>query len=435
MSRTNEIDYAILGAGITGLSMALALKDHNYAVYEKDSSVGGMCKTIEYDGFLFDYAEHFMRLDNAEVKQTISTLLKENLDSHLLNSAIFLKNYYVNYPFQTNLFGLPPNIVKECLIGYIEAYYSKKNPPKNFEEWIYQSFGKGIAEYFMVPYNEKIWTVHPSEMTIDWFFNENVVPVGNLEMVIEGALERKKSNEVVRWYPEKGGIRSLSEAFIPHIKNLNLNTTATRIILSEKRIDFDDGGCTRYNNLINTIPLPDLIRIIVDAPSDIKKAANMLRFNSVLCVNIGIDRSNISDRHWIYFPEKEYIFSRVYFPMNFSPCMVPAGKSSVSAIITYSEDKPIKEGDIKYRVIKDLIDAKILNEMDKILICETVNIKYGFNIYDNNRKRCVEKIVSFLENNHIFSIGRYGRWEYSGIEHSILESRALADRIFRLRGS
>lgn len=432
MPKNKKIEIVILGAGITGLSMALALKNNDYAVYEKDSSVGGMCKTEEYDGFLFDYAEHFVRLDNNEVKQIVSTLLKENLESHKLNSAIFLKNCYVNYPFQTNLFGLPPKIVKECLIGYIEAYYSKKTIPKNFEEWIYQSFGKGIAEYFLMPYNEKIWTVHPSEMTIDWFFNNKVIPTGSLEKVIEGALERKESNDIVRWYPKKGGIKSLSESFISHIKNLNLRKKAVKISLSEKRIDFEDGDYVEYNTLINTIPLPELIKIMTDVPKDVKKAADMLKYNSVLCVNFGIDRKGISDRHWIYFPEEEYIFSRVYFPMNFSPHMVPDGKSSISAIITYSENKPLVEANIKNRVIKDLIRTKILNENDKILVCETLNINYGFNIYDDKKNNNVNKILRFLEDKNIYSIGRYGRWEYSGIEHSILESKELANKKFRM---
>jgi len=422
-------DYVILGAGITSLNMALALDNCNYAIYEKDTIVGGTCKTLEYDGFLFDYAEHFMRLDDDEVKQTISALLKENLESQRLNAAIYLQGRYVNYPFQTNLYGLPPRTVKECVLGYIEAYYSDKNPPENFEDWIYQSFGKGIAKYFMLPYNEKIWTVPPCDMTTDWFFNENVVVTGDLDQVIEGALGRKVNRDVIRWYPKEGGIMSLPKSYLSHIKNLNLNRKATEINLSEKKITFNGNTSVRYNKLINTIPLPDLIKIMTDAPVEIKRAANELKFNSVLCVNMGVDRSNISDKHWIYFPEKEFIFSRVCFPMNISKHMVPESKSSLSAIITYSENKPLTECDIKNRVIKDLIHANILNKTDKILVCETFDIKYGFNIYDSERKDNVEKIVEFLEDNDIHSIGRYGRWEYSGIEHSILESNALANKL------
>lgn len=426
---SDKIDYVILGAGITGLSTALALKGCNYGLFEKDRIAGGMCRTEDYNGFLFDYAEHLMRLDDNEVKRVVSGLLKDNLESHLLNSAIYLKGCYMNYPFQLNLFGLPPQIVQECLIGYIEAYYQKMKPPRNFEEWIYSSFGKGIAEYFMLPYNDKIWTVHPREMTTDWFFNRNVIPTGDLKEAIRGALERRKNQNIVRWYPKRGGIKSLPESYITHIKNLHLNKTAVRVVLSEKKIAFEDGSSVKYDILINTIPLPELIRIMDSVPDDVRNASSRLRFNSVLCLNFGIDRSHISDRHWIYFPEKEYIFSRVYFPMNFSPDMVPEGKSSVSAIITYSENRPLMEKDVKNRVIIDLIKVGILKRTDKILFRETMDIKYGFNIYDHEREGNVRKILAFLEKNGIYSIGRYGRWEYSGIEHSILESKDLVDRI------
>ena len=358
-------------------------------------------------------------------------MLKKNIHSQVLNSAIFIEECYTNYPFQTNLYGLPKKIIKECLIGYIKEYFSKKEKPKDFEQWIQQTFGEGISKYFMIPYNEKIWTIHPSEMTIDWFFNDGIVPKGDLIKVFKGAIKRKNNKNSIRWYPKNGGIKSLAESYLPHIKSPSLNTQATKILISEKKIKFNNSISVKYDTLINTIPLPEVIDILSDAPKNIKTAAKMLKYNSVMCVNIGVDRNQLSDKHWIYFPEKKYIFSRVYFPMNFSKDMVPKGKSSVSAIITYSNKKPLPKGDLKTRVINDLKKAKIINEKDKIILCETTNIKYGFNLYDHKRKENIETILNYLESNNIHSIGRYGKWEYSGIEHSILESDKLVKKLIK----
>jgi protoporphyrinogen oxidase len=361
-----KVKYLILGAGLTGLSLAYHLKEKNYAVYEMENKVGGMCRTEITNGFFFDYGEHFIRADNEYVRKLLTNLLKKNLRSQPLKAAIHLEGRLTNYPFQTNLYGLPPNIIKSCLLGYIQAWFRKENSDKhidNFEQWIHSNFGDGIAKYFMIPYNNKIWTIHPRYITTDWFFNESVVPKGNLELVIEGALKKRTINENnLRWYPIKGGIGSLSEAFLNFVKNVHLKKKAIAVDTSEMNITFEDGEVIHYENLISTIPLPELIAIINSVPADIKKATSKLMYNSVLCVNLGVARKNLSKFHWIYFPEKKYVFARTYFLSNFSSNMTPEKSSSVSAMITYSKWKPLDKKTIVERVISDLVASKILKE-------------------------------------------------------------------------
>jgi UDP-galactopyranose mutase len=432
-----KIKYLILGAGITGLSLAYHLKGQEYALYEMDNKVGGMCKTENVDGFLFDYGEHFIRVDNGYVRRLIKKLLQNNVRSQSLNSAIYSEGRLTNYPFQTNLYGLPLNVVKKCLVGYVNALCAKKQNEReeinNFEQWIYTNFGEGIAEYFMIPYNEKIWTLHPRYMTTEWFFSESIVPKGSLELVIEGALRQREVEERIRWYPARGGIESLAKSFLRFINNVHLNKRAMEINSFKRKVTFEDGEVVQYEHLLNTIPLPELIGLISDLPSGIKKTAANLKHNSVICVNLGVDRKNLSDRHWIYFPENKYIFSRLYFPYNFSSFMVPRGKSSVSAIITYAEWKPIDKGNITERVIHDLVDANILKEEDKIITHSVADVKYGFSLYTPNRTKSVELIKAHLLANNIHTVGRYGNWEYSGIEHAILNSKELAESLQKVK--
>jgi len=424
-----KFNYLILGAGVTGLSTAYHLPDQEYAIYEMQDRVGGMCRTERVDGFLFDYGEHFIRADDKYVQEILKKLLRNNLNHQTLNAAVYLKGHYVNYPFQTNLFGLPTDIVKNCLLGYVKAWYEKSDEPRNFEQWIYKTFGKGIAKHFMIPYNEKIWTVHPKDMTTDWLISESVIPKGDLKLVIEGALKRREKGKRIRWYPLDGGIESLPLSFLRFVSNLRLNKRAVELKPSDKEVVFDDGEVVRYKHLVNTIPLPELIKIASEVPLDVEKAARNLKYNSVLCVNLGIARKKISNRHWIYFPEREYIFARVYLPSNFSPHMVPKKRSSVSAIITYSDWKPISKENIIEKVIHDLIKTDILREDDKILVKSLIDIRYGFNIYTLDRSKNVGTIQDFLSRNNIHSIGRYGNWEYSGIDHTILNSQKFAESV------
>lgn len=422
----DKYDCVILGAGITGLSTAYHLKNHDYGIYEKESRTGGMCKTERIGEFLFDYAEHFIRPDEAYVKNTLKNLLGKNIHSQIFNSAIYLSNSYVEYPFQLHLYGLPHEMIEECLLGYMEAYYEKKKKPLTFEDWILQNLGRGIAVHFMIPYNEKRWCIHPREMSFDWFSNESIVPKGNLRMVLDGALHKTAGEQKYRWYPLRGGIESLSRAITSRVRNLSLGKKAVKVLLEDKKIEFEDGSSVAYDKLVNTIPLPEFIRIAEGAPREIRKAAGKLRHTSVLCVNLGIDKKRVFKRHWIYFPEKEFLFSKVYFPMKFSTWMGPKRKSSVSAIITYSGKKRIREERVIERTIDDLIETEILEGDEDIILRHLMNIEYGFNVPTLDTKKNVDLIRNFLFGHDIYSIGRYGKWEYSGIEHSILDGKEMA---------
>ncbi len=109
--------------------------------------------------------------------------------------------------------------------------------------------------------------------------------------------------------------------------------------------------------MLSSVPLPELVKMIKSAPEEVVKASERLVYNSLACFNIGVDREAISDKHWLYFPEKEYIFNRISFPMNLSPETTPKGKSSIVVEVTYRGAKPDPE-ETKERVREGLIHAR-----------------------------------------------------------------------------
>ena len=169
----------ILGGGLAGLSTAWHLHEagyRDYYLYEKESRLGGLTRSESLNGFTFDYTGHLLHFRNPYVKDLVHRLLGDNLHYLERNSWIFSNQVYTHYPFQTNIYGLPPEVMKECIQGFVEAKYEGKTgqpggksaSQDTFEDWIYSNFGWGIAKHFMVPYNEKIWTISPREMTCDW---------------------------------------------------------------------------------------------------------------------------------------------------------------------------------------------------------------------------------------------------------------------------
>lgn len=420
----------IIGAGLAGLSTAYHLRS-DYKIFEKDSIVGGLCKSERINGFIFDYTGHLLHLHDDYTQKLLTRRLGTNFRKIKRSSWVYSNGVYTSYPFQVNLYGLPPEVIKECIIELIKAKYETDEiNPVTFEDWIYKHLGKGIANHFMIPYNEKLWTVHPSDMSCEWL--EGYVPNPSLEEVLDGALQPPKKDygyNIHFFYPIRGGIEELPKAFTQHVKNIGLGKEVISIDASRKIIKLKDGKKEPYNILVSTMPLPELIKIIEDVPSDIERSSMKLTYASVYNINLGVKRERISEKHWIYFPEKDFIFYRVGFPSNFSPNMAPMKMSSIYVEISHSKNRPADKENIFERVVENLIECGILRSTDEIVAKCQLDIRYAYVIYDKNYTKNTNMIHNYLEKKDIYSIGRYGKWEYSAMEDAILEGKETADRI------
>lgn len=428
----------IIGAGVAGLSAAYHLGGNEYVILEKDNEVGGLCRSYSIGGFRFDYTGHLLHFRDQSVRRFVEDLLKGRLSTLERRSYIYSKGVYTPYPFQVNIHGLPPDVVRECLIGFIETWAKGKEQgagvfearDKNFREWIYDTFGYGIARHFMVPFNNKFWRIPLENITSDWV--SWLVPRPTLEDVIDGAIgigKRDIGYNPTFLYPIRGGISILPEAFLPHIKNLRLSCSMVEIDIGKRSVLLQDGTRQEFDQIISTIPLPELIGITNGLPAWLAESARHLRYISVYDINIGIKRDEISDKHWIYFPEPEFIFYRVGFPMNFSKDIVPPGTSSIYAEVSHIPGEHIQEDILRKRVLDGLRLSGILKDNDEILVMDIKDIKYAYAIYDIFRRDNIEKIKGYFEEYGIYTTGRYGSWEHSSMEDAIIQGREAVNKI------
>jgi UDP-galactopyranose mutase len=423
----------ILGGGLSGLSLAYFLTrlGLNPCVFEKEQRVGGLCKTTKVDGFSFDCCGHLLHFKHKDISFFVRKLLGENLVQHKRRAFIYSFGKFIPYPFQVNLRDLPPHVSKKCLFDFIKACTNGKigSAPNNFLEWCYKNFGKGITEYFMLPYNEKFWTIPCRDFSYEWV--DRYVFVPTLREVVEGTVEGSKHNYGYHsffWYPKRGGIEELITAFSSGLKNVFTGWEANRIDLFRKRIEFKTGRKERYDILISTIPLPELSTIITDLPQTILKEFKKLKWVSIFNLNLGIEGRLKPNLHWVYFPQKEYRFFRVGFFHNFSQL---EKKGSLYTEVSYSRFKPLETKDIVSKIIKDLVKVGIITDKNEIKAKVINDIKYAYPIYDFNWKRTRTNILRYLNSCGIISCGRFGSWRYMSMEDVILESKTLTEFIWR----
>jgi UDP-galactopyranose mutase len=469
----------ILGAGPAGLSAAYHLAStgspckEKSVLIEKEDRVGGLARSKVINGFVFDYAGHIFFTQDKYAFNLFKKLLKDNINFRNRDAWVYSKNVYTRYPFQANTYGLPKDVIMECIIGLVDATLrhaqdkgnlspqllsgdgrrnvvartlsgaKRTKQPEHFEEWINATFGKGIARHFMKPYNKKVWAFPLNRMTYEWIADRVMMP--DVREVIDGAV---KSREVEFGpnskfaYPLKGGSQAFADSFLPHLNGTDvlLNSEVVGIDIKEKVIAIKQSPVTShqspvtykeiiYDKVISSLPLPQLISLCNKVPKVVKRAAEELEFTSVYCVNLGINHPEITEKTWIYYPEKDIVFQRLFVQSNTSPYVTPKGSSSITAEISYSKYKKVgKEGLIE-RVIDDLLRIKFIQKVSDIVVSDLLDIKYGYIIFEKERKRKVDIIHRFLKVNNIIPIGRFGEWEYYNMDHSILSGKNGAEEI------
>jgi len=423
----------VLGAGLAGLSTAWHLQKKGIIcrVFEKEREAGGLCRSRNINGFTFDCDGHLLHFKHSYTFDLVKRLLKNNLAVYQRNAWIYSGGSYIKYPFQANLYNLPLPVIKECLLGVIHASRDSRRSQRkerNFLEWVNKVFGRGIAKYFMVPYNNKFWTIPPEKLTSDWLCG--VIPVPTLDQVIEGTLGVSSSHlgyNARFYYPKRGGINQLAFALSKEIKNIYTDCGVAQIDLAGRKIITTNGDKEKFDWLISTLPLPALPGIIKNLPKNYKDLFGKLKWNSIFNLNLGIQSGRLTDKHWVYFPDKEPSFFRVGFPHSFSSSVVPEGKSSLYAEVAYSKNRPIEKNTIVSRIKRDLRKLKILSAEDKICAEDINQIEYGYPIYDAVYSRARGRLLKFLSGNNIIACGRYGSWCYMSMEDVILQGRELAD--------
>jgi protoporphyrinogen oxidase len=334
------------------------------------------------------------------------------------------------YPFQANTYGLPPNVIADCVLGFFrarEARFAGTPPePRNFEDFIRQRMGDGIADHFMIPYNTKLWTVPPSAMAHTW--TGRFVPLPTAEEVVLGAVQPRGAGHALGYnssfyYPRKGGIQTLAERLATD--NVRTNAEVTRIDLAKRHVHTRD-AMVPFTHLVSTLPLTTLIDRIDDAPASVKEARSALASTSVTYWNVGFRGANgPTDAHWIYFPEAHVPFYRAGSPSAAVPSLAPPGHRSYYVEVAHRTGTSCPFDDDA--ILDGLRDVGLANEAPVLIEKHTVPIAYV--IMDMAYGDARAHIMSWLEAQNIASIGRYGSWTYDSMEGAIAQGLATGKRL------
>jgi protoporphyrinogen oxidase len=425
-------ETVILGAGLSGLSTALHAGG-DYLVLERDGRAGGLTRTEDIDGFLFNHTGHWLHLRDDRVKRLVAELLPGAMATVARRAEVFMAGGFTPYPFQSNLYGLPDAIKRECLQGAVEAAVRRAgkagSKPKNFHEFVRYHFGDGIARHFIVPYNTKLWGVPPDEVTADW--TQRFVPVPDVAQIVDGALgfsREAMGYNATFLYPAEGGIETLARALYGRLdpSRFLFNTRPWRIHVGERTVEFGDDR-VGFDRLVSSVPLPELIELTADAPASIRRAGGRLRCSVLRYVNVGLAVERpLRGAHWIYVPEPRYPFYRVGSASNAVPGLAPAGRSSL--YVELANDRQAGEREVVNALAEFLKEIGTITTDSQLLFAAFREHRYGYVIFDRHCAKDRAAILDWYAQRGVHSIGRYGAWTYNSMEDAILDGIAAADR-------
>lgn len=416
----------ILGGGLAGVTLARHLT-HQCEIVEGEDRPGGLCRTFQSGGFLYDLGGHILFSKDEKTMEYVKECLGNNIVYQRRANKVLFKGRYVKYPFENDLASLEKEDNYECLIGYLK----NEHPiPANFKEWIYYTFGDGIAEKYLVPYNEKIWKEDLKAMALEWVER---VPRPPLEDVVKSAVgisTEGYTHQLNFMYPAEGGIESLVTSSrrenVPVVTGFKVKSITKR----NNEWVVSNGDTERlYHRLVLTFSVKDALACLPDVPPVVQKAALSLKHNAIRIVMVGLKNESLLDKSAIYIPQRDVPFHRVCYMAYFSRRNAPPGHSSLIAEITTNSNHELyrtSDDALIEMTVKELHRLGIIDEKD---LCATAihTEKYGYVIYDREYSKNVAVVREYFKELGIRLLGRFAEFEYLNMDAVIKRALAMAE--------
>jgi len=425
---------AILGSGMAGFGAAYRLHQEGMpsVTYDKNDYYGGHTASFRHSsGFTFDEGPHVSFTKHERLQKLFAESVDNQYEVIHSRPNNYWRGYRIKHPAICNLYGLPTDLVVNCLRDFVVAQNKQDQPTYTYADWLIASYGETFAKTFPMEYGFKYHTTTADNMSTDWLGPRLYRP--KLEEVLLGALSPTTPDvhyvTQVRYPSYNGFVTYLNR--LPRVTQLQLDHQLVRLNPQTQELHFANGTVVGYDGVISSVPLPELIPMIVGAPPDVVEAAKRLAWTSCVLVNLGINRPDLSVGQWTYFYDRDICFTRLSFPHMFSPHIVPPGCGSIQAEVYFSQKcRPLKGAPADYvaPVIADLKRCGVLREDDQILHTNVHMSRYAQVIFDLDRADALATVHGYLDEVGVAYCGRYGDWLYIWTDEAFMSGENAAQK-------
>jgi protoporphyrinogen oxidase len=433
MGLPKKIPVIVLGGGISGLTAARTLQEQerDFLLLERCPTLGGLTRTVEVGDFCFDYTGHFLHLSHYATPGDIPYANLNNDDWEKINrrSCCFVGGKLITAPIQYNLAELPQPLFDRCVASYNERPSLLNTQDATFRDYMVSGFGQFLADLFLIPQNEKTMAIPLDLLSKDAvrrFFpapDEKLVRSG---MVGQVPLAVNSYNSTF-WYPKTGGIGRLVQGIRTGVKNCAVNQDIVSVNLLDKTICTRSDGTIRWDMMFSSIPLKSLCELTAD--EELQSAASSLSHSSTISFNIGLRgplHPEFEDLHWLYIPDPTIPFYRVGFYSNIGEGTCAPGNSAIYVEVGLPSEEVDRTDllhDLQPKVVKSLEELGWIDSRN--VVCVVIHVMHHAYVHHTpHRDKALNIILPRLREHGVVPIGRYGLWDYTGMEDSMESARA-----------
>ncbi|MGB7932184.1 MAG: FAD-dependent oxidoreductase [Gammaproteobacteria bacterium] len=430
-------EFLVLGGGISGLMATRSLEDreHEVTLLERSPGFGGLTRTVQVDKYCFDYTGHFLHLNRYVSPADIPYAGLDNSDWMQVDrrSVCYIADTFIPAPVQYNIGLMPEPERSRCIESYRNRSTLSDNQSPSFRDYVIAGFGEYLADLFLIPQNEKTMAIALDGLSASAL--KRFFPKPDETLVKAGIDQRSKAAKEYNsnfWYPRQGGIGRLPDGLTRNIQRGFLNHEVVLINPRTRRLTCRNGQEFRWQHIVSSLPLKVLCHCVED--DALQVLSRGLSHSTTIAFNLGCSGNPpdiLRGVHWVYVPDRTIPFYRVGLYSNISQGICSTGHHTLYVEVSV-EPENLKNldiaGELTPRVIEHLarlgwIDRKALRSVvTHVIECAYTHDK-------PERARQVGSIIERLEELGIHTVGRYGMWDYYGMEDSMQSSLDLIERI------
>ena len=435
------MNYTILGGGLSAISLAYYLQENKNIdeihILEKDDVLGGICRTYVKDGIEYDVGPHIIFSKDKEILDFMNNLLGENNEKHRRSNRILHKKRFVQYPFENDLSKLPQEDIDYCVNGFLHNPYENYDA-KNMLQFFLKTFGEGITNTYLRPYNEKIWKFDPSFMDTQMVERIPKPPKEDILRSANGETIDGYLHQLYFTYPKQGGTEALIKAFIAKLSDKVKIHTDNKVLKvkkqDEKFVVTTSEKEYLCDKVVSTMPANEFSHIYEDnnKPQKILDIADNLRYNSIAICIVNVSKDYAGDNYAFMVADKNVKFHRISKLDFMGEHYHIDGTATYMAEITYRKndlnDKASDE-ELTQKVIEGLEKIGFIDSKDDVNFTDLKRFEYAYVIYDLKHRQNMDAIKEYFASQGIYLNGRFGSFEYLNMDAIIKQSKNLAENI------
>jgi protoporphyrinogen oxidase len=432
----------VLGAGVTGLTVALSLDRHDIdtILIEGADAVGGLARTFDQSGFRFDLGGHRFFSKSPMINRFIEDLMGDEMIEVERKSSIYYKQKFFEYPLRV------PNVLQN--LGTLSAAKVladfgltkvkrtiRRCPTETVEDWMVGQFGETLYNIFFRSYTAKIWGLPGNQLSQEWA-GQRIRGFSLASAVKHAFLKSSKSRPktlIERFTYPRLGIGRICERMVERIGQQNriyLNSKVTRIHHEGGQItsvDFESPTANikvQAKDYVSSIPLTAMLNLMKPLPpAHVMDAAREITFRGLAIVHLIIDKVRVTDQTWIYVQDPDDVVSRIHEPKNWSPDMVPAGMTSLVVEIPCSlgDDLWVKSNDELADLAIDSLEKNMnFIRREQVLGTRVIRLPRAYPVYHLGYEPALKVLLDYVQSfKNMQTVGRAGLHKYVNIDHCI----------------